>query len=110
MVRRAITAVIMGVCAAVGCGGGDEGEEEQPPTAFGRACYQNVPCQSGLTCADVDGRPNFLCTSRCSSDAECRGRHGVAACTGDGYCAIDCTDTTCPGDLWCVSGGWCGKF
>jgi hypothetical protein len=104
MVRRSIAAVItIASCAVIGCG---DDEDKEQPTPFGRECYVDVPCEQGLACADV-GRGNFVCTSRCDTSEECRDRYGVAVCTDDGHCAIDCSDADCPGEALCVSGEWC---
>jgi hypothetical protein len=107
MVRKSLPpAMAIAVCAVIGCAGDDEDKEQ--PTPFGRTCYVDVPCEHGLACADVDGRGNFVCASRCDTSEECRDRHGVAVCAGDGYCALDCSNADCPGGEQCVSGGWCG--
>jgi hypothetical protein len=111
MVRSRVAAMISVVTlwTAIGCG--SDAKEKDQPTPFGRACYEDVPCAEGLFCADVDGNSNSLCTSRCQGDSECRDRHGIAMCTDiEGYCAIDCRDVDCPGNLICISGEWCGKF
>ena len=96
-------------CVAIGCG--SDPKDDEPATPFGRECNEDVLCEKGLFCADVDGFSNFLCTTRCEGDAECRERYGFAVCIDiDGYCAIDCRDVDCPGDLVCGPDQWCGTF
>jgi hypothetical protein len=103
--RKRIAAAIMtvAVCAAVACGDDDD---KEVPTAFGRDCYEDVPCEEGLACSDVDNRATFQCTTRCDSSEECRDRYGSALCSEGGYCVRDC-DANCPDDQSCNSNGWC---
>jgi hypothetical protein len=105
---KGITALML-LVAAASCGGESE---EDPGSSLGLPCDSYEACGGGMSCDTNDAPTAGMCTSTCSSSAQCESRYGEGAfCIGDLKCVRACTTALdCREDQFCFTpDGWCKR-
>lgn len=70
-------------------------------TPYYEVCDESGHCPASYVCAEPETLP--LCTTLCTTTAECRERHGDASfCARAGVCLTTCSSSAeCPATAYC---------
>ncbi len=91
------------------------------PTGMGLACYMGAACPGNLSCLGNDGSPHAVCTTTCSTNADCPSTMecrinpndstgATNACRPRAFCASCVTDDQCGAGSVCADMGQGAKF
>jgi hypothetical protein len=99
MIRVPVLVLVM--CGLLSCGG-----EEAADGGYNALCTKNSDCGDGLVCAG-SGVTRGICTSMCTTDADCVVHRGETKCVGaglgSGFCYDTCMDSVqCPRTHTCT--------